>query len=470
MSHPPDIESTVCVIGGGPAGATLATRLAMLGHDVCLVERAVFPRRHLGESLTPGVLPLLEATGVRAAVERAGFPTAPRVDVMWDDGLQTRLDPREEGLLVDRGAFDLLLLQRAADLGVRVLQPAQPVGWVQDEAGWLIRVVTPDVEQVVRAALLAEATGRSRMRASSRRLTAPRTLALSAYWRGPGLPDTPRIEAGRHGWFWRVPLPGGVCNTLAFVDPDHLRANPGLSLNAHLDALLAETELLADANGLERDGHVQAVDATPFLNEAAVDATSVAVGDAAMSLDPLSSSGVQKAIQTALAGAVVANTLVRRPSSAALAHQFYGDSLRDASTRHHQWAASHYARMADIYATPFWQRRAADAVPDAETPAAPPSRPPADALLRRAADTAFGLRPTLDADFVVEREVVTHPALAEPLAFLGGVHVAPALRALDSPLTRRDIVRRWQTLMPPATATAIVDWLVTRGVVVEDRG
>lgn len=456
------------MIGGGPAGSTLATRLAMLGHDVCLVERAVFPRRHLGESLTPGVLPLLEATGARGTVERAGFLTAPRVDVMWDDGLQTRLDPREEGLLVDRGAFDLLLLQRAVDLGVRVLQPAQPGGWVQDEAGWLIRMVTPDGEQVVRAALLAEATGRSRMRASSLRLTAPRTLALSAYWRGPGLPDTPRIEAGRHGWFWRVPLPGGVCNTLAFVDPDHLRANRGLSLDAHLDALLAETGLMNEANGLERDGHVQAVDATPFLNEACVDASSLAVGDAALSLDPLSSSGLQKAIQTALAGAVVANTLIRRPSSAALAHQFYRDSLREASQRHHQWAASHYARMAVIYATPFWQRRAADAVPDALAPAAPPARPRADALLRRAVDTAFSLRPTLEADFVVEREVVTHPALAEPLAFLGGVHVAPALRALDSPLTRGDIMRRWQALMPPPTANAVLDWLVARGVVVEE--
>ena len=53
----------ICVVGAGPAGSTYAARMAQLGHDVSLVEAARFPRAHLGESLSPGVLPLLERTG-----------------------------------------------------------------------------------------------------------------------------------------------------------------------------------------------------------------------------------------------------------------------------------------------------------------------------------------------------------------------------------------------------------------------
>src|SRR5215510_11113439 len=54
------ITSDICVIGGGPSGSTIAHRLASFGHDVCLVERHAFPRLHIGASLPPTILPLLE--------------------------------------------------------------------------------------------------------------------------------------------------------------------------------------------------------------------------------------------------------------------------------------------------------------------------------------------------------------------------------------------------------------------------
>jgi len=57
----------ICIIGGGPAGSVLGARLAQFGLDVCLVERVAFPRRHLGESLAPGVLPLLKSIGAGPA-------------------------------------------------------------------------------------------------------------------------------------------------------------------------------------------------------------------------------------------------------------------------------------------------------------------------------------------------------------------------------------------------------------------
>ena len=74
----------VLVAGGGPAGSTLATRLAQLGHRVALVERNRFPRPRLGEALTPGVLPLLQLTGAHRPVEQAGFPCVESVLVDWD--------------------------------------------------------------------------------------------------------------------------------------------------------------------------------------------------------------------------------------------------------------------------------------------------------------------------------------------------------------------------------------------------
>src|SRR5438445_8236316 len=102
------LVSDICIIGAGPAGSTLAARMAEFGHRVCLIERATFPRAHLGESLSPGVLPLLEVIGARDAVEAAGFFRVREVRMQWDQGPQWRRDPRREGLLVDRGRFDAL--------------------------------------------------------------------------------------------------------------------------------------------------------------------------------------------------------------------------------------------------------------------------------------------------------------------------------------------------------------------------
>jgi len=55
----------VLVIGGGPAGSTTANLLAHAGHDVLVLEKEVFPRFHIGESLLPIDLPIFERLGVK---------------------------------------------------------------------------------------------------------------------------------------------------------------------------------------------------------------------------------------------------------------------------------------------------------------------------------------------------------------------------------------------------------------------
>ena len=70
-----DPAPDVIVIGGGPGGSTAATMLARKGARVLLLERERFPRDHVGESLLPASIPVLEELGVLPAVQQAGFFT-----------------------------------------------------------------------------------------------------------------------------------------------------------------------------------------------------------------------------------------------------------------------------------------------------------------------------------------------------------------------------------------------------------
>ena len=319
--------SSVCVIGAGPAGSTFAARMAQLGHDVCLVERQSFPRRQLGELLSPGVLPLLDMTGARQSVEAARFRRVRTVRVKWERAAEVREDPREQGLIVDRGEFDRLLLERAKALGVRILQPATMRTCDRGHGGWTLGVETQGRIVRLDADFLANARGRAGGGAGPRQQTARRTLALYGYWRGSGLPQEPHIEAGEEAWYWGVPLPDGTYNTLVFVDVRRFRERKQETLAARFLELLRRSGIMAECSDAQLVSPVSAIDATPYLDRDSATSSTIKLGDAALAIDPLSSSGVQKAIQGALQAAIVANTLLCRRDMTVPALEFYRSSL-----------------------------------------------------------------------------------------------------------------------------------------------
>jgi flavin-dependent dehydrogenase len=459
----------ICVIGAGPAGSTFAARMAQMGHEVCIVEAARFPRAHLGESLTPGVLPLLDATGVRRDVEAARFPRVRNVHVNWNGGPRVREDPSEQGLLVDRGEFDRLLLQRARLLGVCVRQPARALSYRNVGERWEIDVEAGGAVETLRADFVAQAGGRSAAARPSRRRTGCRTVALYAYWRGAGPPREPRIEAGENSWSWRVPLPDGSCNTLVFVDVNHFRGSRPASLQERFLQLLGNSGLIAGLRNAQLDGAVRVTDATSWLDDDCVTPWGIRIGDAALAIDPISSSGVQKAIQTALSGAIVANTLLRRPSSAGIAMAFYRSGLDEASTRHCRWAAGQYAEVAGTRESRFWQDRAAGQQP--ETQASPPApideKALSEALVTLSRELEFVEVPALDRDFVTTKPALGHPNLERPVAWLGQHEVAPLLRRIGAPSTVAQLAVSWSDRVPFRSGIAIAAWLIRNGILVE---
>src|ERR1700712_3437702 len=114
----------VIVIGGGPSRAAVATRLAQRGRRVLLLEKEHFPRFHIGESMLPCTMPLIEQLGAMPRLKAADFLPKYAAEFVTADGSLRRRYAFADGLVagpssafeVDRSEFDKLLLDNAADL------------------------------------------------------------------------------------------------------------------------------------------------------------------------------------------------------------------------------------------------------------------------------------------------------------------------------------------------------------------
>ena len=451
----------VCVVGGGPAGSTLAVQLAALGHSVVLVERAEFPRKHLGESLTPGVRMLLGSIGAGDVFEKAGVLAVESVLVNWDGGLRERTDPEAKGMLVDRGRFDALLLKHARAAGVQVFQPAIFRDCLPFAGGWRITVERGGATITVNARFLADASGRAFATRGRKRRTGARTTAFYAYWQGSNLPKRPRIEAGSDAWYWGVPIPDGTYNTLVFVDPRSYAPE-------RLQELVARSGLLEECRDICLVSPIQAVDATPYIDEESVTHRSIKVGDAALAIDPLSSSGVQKAIQTALSGAVVVNTLVRKPESSEAAVQFYRSSLADASARHCNWAGEYYSAAAATRKAEFWRQRASRGFPAEAAPSFTASDF-ANEPLALSPDLKFVELPCIEGGFVTLKSALHHPSLDSPVTFVGGCEMPPLVHRVRQGMKPVEIALQWSDRVPLQTGLALTGWLLGKGMLIRAR-
>jgi hypothetical protein len=438
-----------------------------MGHDVVVVERHAFPRSHVGESVSPGVWPLLELLGARAAVEAAAFPRSIRARVRW--GQPERLSSTAEpGITVDRGAFDQLLLSNTRGAGATVFQTATARRCTLGADGWKVEIATADGTRVIRARFLADATGRRRVLCGTRRRTSARTVALHACWRGVRAEEAQtRIEARPEGWLWGAHLPSGMFRAMSFVDPELVRRRDAGGIERLYRSLLAGSSLFGDlvAGEARLEERSRGCDATCYTDDNPISDTFVKVGEACFAIDPLSSSGVQTAIQTGVAASAAVRSILAEDGDTNAAMQYYRELQEHSVRSHARLAAGAYSDCEEYAEEPFWRRRAAQA------PAVQPSRPPItltdllSARVRLTRDATLVPSPCIVGDRVELRRALSHPTLSRPVAYLGGVEVAPLLDRFTTDRALGDVLTEWDRTLGSGVAMSIAGWLVHRGLI-----
>lgn len=464
------LRTEVCVIGGGPAGTAAALRLTALGHQVCLLERSATPQRRPGESLTPGIWPLLELLGLRERVAEAGFRPGVRSHIRWAREQVEQVEQRghEPGLIADRAHFDSLLLTAAAERGVQVLRPVAAQRIHRRPQGYLLLALQGSEELSIEARFVVDASGRGGFLPGSRSPTSARTLALHAYLRGPGLPDTPRAEAVEDGWYWGARLPDGTFSAMLFFDPALVASAGRGGLEPLLRSRLADSHLFRECASAALVESLRTRDATAYSASEIIGPDFVKLGEAAFALDPLSSTGVEKALQTALSGSIAVHTLLARPENASAALAFHTERQREAVEQHATWAASHYQELERYAESPFWKRRAVAPVQRPASALVPPEVTDPASLLHVPVTLSEDVRlveiPCIQGDFIEPCRALHHPSLPRAVAFLGNVELAPLLSEVERGGTLLSIVRRWSPQVPMRRGLEIAAWLLAHGI------
>lgn len=313
------------IIGGGPGGSSSATFLAKAGKHVLVLEKEVFPRFHIGESLLPYNQGIFAEMGVLQELEKeclvrkygAQFHIAngeKSIGLVFKNGKYTRYT---EAFQVERARFDHILLNHCASCGADVRQ-----GWTVAKVTQSPRWISVHAEdsngkcQEFKAQYVIDASGRSNLTGNQEGLREfhPRLRKLAIFGHFSGVKIDPGTSGGDtivvrlvDKWFWIIPLSPGKVSVGCVMDKEEF-------VNAKKSPFQLFTEIWRSSAVLqERMGEAtllnEVMTTTDFSyrNRQLTGERLLRVGDAAGFMDPIFSSGIFIAMHS---GQLAANTIV----------------------------------------------------------------------------------------------------------------------------------------------------------------
>jgi flavin-dependent dehydrogenase len=354
----------VVVIGGGPAGSTVATLLAQAGVSVCVFEREAFPRFHIGESLIPETYWVLKRLNMLPKMQRSHFIKKYSVQFVNANGKLSAPfyfhdnKPHEcsQTWQVVRSEFDQLMLENAREHGAEAYDRTHvtEVMFDGDRATGVMIKEANGSRRAITARVVVDASGQAALLQNRfrTRLWDPilNKGAIWTYWQG-AYRDTGRDEgatmvlqtADRQGWFWYIPLHNDIVSVGVVAPFDYLFKNRGTheqTYNEEVERCSAVKDRVSKATRVT--GYFATRDYS-YRSTAVAGHSWVLIGDAFQFLDPLYSSGVLLALKSGelAADAIIDGFTIGDTSAAQLGR--WGADFNEGVDRMRRLVCEYYA-------------------------------------------------------------------------------------------------------------------------------
>tara|TARA_R110001599_G_scaffold64023_3_gene179249 strand:- start:914080 stop:915417 length:1338 start_codon:yes stop_codon:yes gene_type:complete len=324
------IKTDILIIGGGPAGSTAAALLAEKGFKVRLLEKAVHPRFHIGESLLPANIPLLEKMGLSEQVAAIGMPKWGVEFNALEHNVCTNIEFAEAwdksmpyAYQVRRADFDHMLIKNAKAKGTDVVEGCrvQDVEFHKDNVNIKAQCDDGTMQEYV-ADYVIDASGRDTFLAnklkSKQKNKKHNSSAIYSHFT-----NVERLEGKRegdislfwfeHGWFWFIPLADGTTSIGVVCWPAYLASRKVSVEQFLMDTIALAPKLAMRMKDAVRVGPVEATGNYSYTSSKSYDNRCMLLGDAFAFVDPVFSSGVFLAMQSAFVGTEAVTTFLRDP-------------------------------------------------------------------------------------------------------------------------------------------------------------
>jgi len=312
----------VIVMGGGPAGSSVASILAREGRSVILFEKEQFPRHHIGESLMTDTYFTFQRMGFLDKLKKSPFTVKYSVQFANAAGRESRpfyffeANHHESAVTwqVTRSVFDQMLIEHAEEQGASVHQRTliKQVLFDGDRAYGVEAEMPDGTVRRFEAKVIVDATGQSAMlsnkfqwRVRDKKL---KKAVLYSYYKGAhrepdlngGATLVLRTEKGSGGWFWYIPLEDDITSVGIVADPEYLIKDRGKDLAKILDEEIQKCEACRRrVEGSERVDKIYSIMDYSYRSRQNSGNGFILIGDAYGFLDPIYSSGVLLALKMA---------------------------------------------------------------------------------------------------------------------------------------------------------------------------
>ncbi|GAB5605325.1 NAD(P)/FAD-dependent oxidoreductase [Sideroxyarcus sp. TK5] len=324
----------VLIIGGGPAGATIAALLAERGRDVLMLEKAKHPRFHIGESLLPMNMPMFDRLGIADEIRRIGIVKRGAEFVSPWHGAPVMIDFNDawdntwpSAYQVRRDEFDEVLFKNAVAKGARAVEECKvnDIQFLQGDGAVVSAQDKDGTQRKITARFVVDASGRDTFLSNHFRMKHRNKKHNSAAMFGH-FSNAMRLEGEvegnislfwfDHGWFWFIPLADGNTSIGATCWPYYMQTRKTDFTQFFMDTIAMCPALVERLQDAKLETPVTATGNFSYQSERASGENYILLGDAFAFIDPIFSSGVFLAMASSFAGADAVERCLSKPQEA----------------------------------------------------------------------------------------------------------------------------------------------------------